>query len=300
MICLDLSKVEKLKRGPKGSAIGRCPACALDNHDKSGNHLIVYSDGKYGCAKHREDKEHTNLIYQLIGKYSDGSIKNTPVSKQPQIEEPEIIYPDSYLDRLIKDHSYWINRNISQETIELFKGGIAVTPGKQFGRYVFPIISTLGQIHGWSGRTLKSAEDIEKYDIKKYKHLGPTSKFVYPLFLSKKYILESRVLVLTEGIGDILALFENNIKNSLMLFGVNISASVLAEIIALNPIRIIIATNNEPDNDNIGNDAALKIKRKLEMFFDKKCIHIYLPPKKDFGEMTNQEITEWYEQALKL
>ncbi len=297
---LELSKIESLKRGAKGSYVGRCPACAQDGRDKSGNHLIIYANGKYGCAANKEDKEHTNLIYQLIGKNSTGSPSEVIYVKEPDLEEPEIIYPESKLNALIDNHDYWINRGVKESTIKRFRGGLAVTQGKLVGRYVFPIFNPDGQIHGWTGRTLKTNDEIEQYDIKKYKHLGPTSKFIYPLFLNKKSILENNWVVLTEGHGDILALFDNNLDNSLELFGTHLSSNMLGALVALNPAKIVIATNNEPDNENIGNDAAQKIKQKLLGFFDKSQVFVHLPFKKDFGDMTREEISQWHEQALKL
>lgn len=302
MICLDLSKIEKIQRGNKGTLIARCPACALDGRDKSGNHLIIYPSGKYGCAIHKEDKDHTNLIYQLVGNGSDGTIKETTAKKEPEIEEPEILYPISKLQDLVQNHDYWIKRGISETTIRKFRGGLAMTDkGKLAGRYVFPIFMPDGQnIHGWTGRTLKSSEDVEKYGIKKYKHIGPTSKFVYPLFLNHSIITEWGWIILTEGHGDILSLFDNDMPNSLELFGTNISASLIAALISANVKKIIIATNNEPDNDNIGNEAAEKIQYKLLPFFDKHVVHIKLPYKKDFGDMSRDEIKQWREEALKL
>jgi hypothetical protein len=64
-------------------------------------------------------------------------------------------------------------------------------------------------------------------------------------------------------------------------------------LIRYNLQNIIIATNNEPDNDGIGNKAAVKIQSALLQWFDKERIKIKLPTKKDFGEMTSAEIEEW-------
>ena len=50
-----------------GGVVARCPACAQAGHDKSGNHLIVYPDGKFGCVACPSDKEHNREILRLVG-----------------------------------------------------------------------------------------------------------------------------------------------------------------------------------------------------------------------------------------
>jgi len=63
---LDPTRLEKLRpRGPKSQA--RCPACAEDNHDRTGNHLVLFPDGKFACAAHPGDSEHRKRIFALAG-----------------------------------------------------------------------------------------------------------------------------------------------------------------------------------------------------------------------------------------
>lgn len=64
---LDPSKLEKLTELPDGRHLARCPACAAQGKDRKGEHLIIYSDGRFGCAAHQQDKEHRALIFKLAG-----------------------------------------------------------------------------------------------------------------------------------------------------------------------------------------------------------------------------------------
>ena len=51
------------------------------------------------------------------------------------------IFPKSYLEKIIPDHSYWEARGISKDTLQLFNGGI-VHNGTMANRYVFPIFNS--------------------------------------------------------------------------------------------------------------------------------------------------------------
>lgn len=63
---LDHSKLEKLRDFGDGK-IARCPACAEGGQDRKGEHLRIYSDGKFGCCVHPGDSEHRKRIYALAG-----------------------------------------------------------------------------------------------------------------------------------------------------------------------------------------------------------------------------------------
>ena len=63
-----------------------------------------------------------------------------------------------------------------------------------------------------------------------------------------------------ESIGDMLSLWEG-IKNSVVLFGVNLSDSILFYLIGLRVKKIVIALNNDGENKagNSGAEKYLKI-----------------------------------------
>lgn len=64
---IDIAKLENVReRG--GKTIARCPACAEDGGDKTGNHLVIFEEGRFGCAAFPGDPEHRKRIYALVGK----------------------------------------------------------------------------------------------------------------------------------------------------------------------------------------------------------------------------------------
>ena len=67
---LDISKLENVRtRSDKTTA--RCPACAEHGHDKNGEHLVIYSGGRFACVLYPGDsadaKEHRKRIFALCG-----------------------------------------------------------------------------------------------------------------------------------------------------------------------------------------------------------------------------------------
>lgn len=67
---LDLTKLENPTRLPDGNIRARCPACAAEGRDNKGEHLIIFPDGRYGCAAHPGDHKHRQRIYQLVGQHA--------------------------------------------------------------------------------------------------------------------------------------------------------------------------------------------------------------------------------------
>src|SRR5688572_12334123 len=64
---LDQSKLEKVRRFGNGSVQARCPACAEAGNDRTGNHLRIYPDGRFGCCVNPGDRQHRKRIFALAG-----------------------------------------------------------------------------------------------------------------------------------------------------------------------------------------------------------------------------------------
>ena len=70
---LDLSKLEKVREMAGGIVQARCPACAEGGHDRTGEHLRIYPDGRFGCCVHPKDSEHRKRIWALAGVRQPGT-----------------------------------------------------------------------------------------------------------------------------------------------------------------------------------------------------------------------------------
>ncbi len=220
--------------------------------------------------------------------------KGVDITSESRKIEPKIpqakVFKDEKLSKLIPDHSYWNGRGISKETLSTFKGGVADS-GKMAERYVFPIFNKKEQIVGFSGRDLKpNKNDNSKFVRPKWKHIGDKSKWNYPLLNNVKTIREQKSIILVESIGDMLSLWENNIKNTIVSFGVILSPNMLSTLTRMDPDKIFISFNDDSSNTNAGNEAARVAKKKLLQFFDEDQITIRLPEGyNDFNEMHLKE-----------
>lgn len=230
---------------------------------------------------------------QWIG--SKGISSNSEEIEKPRAITKQIQYFDkSLLLKLTKNDEYWNNRGISSSTLAPFNGGVATT-GKMYNRYTFPVFDNKDNIIGFSGR------DISPFSLEgrpKWKHIGDKKEWVYPLKVNVEDIKKCKKIILLESIGDMLALRENGINNSIVTFGLNISAKIIYSLLALNPDKIVIAFNNDSDNNGAGNEAAISAKNKLLNYFDRNQISINLPVgAKDFGDLNlfdKSKIQEWY------
>ena len=70
---LDAAKLEKMREVAGGIVQARCPACAEGGHDRTGEHLRIYPDGRFGCCVHPKDGEHRKRIWALAGKREPGT-----------------------------------------------------------------------------------------------------------------------------------------------------------------------------------------------------------------------------------
>lgn len=63
---LDLARLENAKQR-NGKTTAACPACRAAGGDKTGNHLVIFANGKFGCCACPDDPEHRKLIFELVG-----------------------------------------------------------------------------------------------------------------------------------------------------------------------------------------------------------------------------------------
>ena len=64
---LDVSKLENIYELAGNILQARCPACAEGGNDRSGDHLRIYPDGRFGCCVHPKDGDHRKRIWALAG-----------------------------------------------------------------------------------------------------------------------------------------------------------------------------------------------------------------------------------------
>lgn len=221
----------------------------------------------------------------------DSFLKTKNITINNIVQKPKIktqkVFSEDCLHNLLPIYDYFKGRGFDANIIKKFEGGLCLKEGKLKNRYVFIIRNSENNIVGFSAR------DITNKSENKYKILGDRSKFVYNPKLSLSSIKQNKQVILVEGIPDLMKLSACGIDNALCIFGTDINFATINFLLKLNLERIIIATNNEPDNKNIGNNAAEKIQKKLRKYWDFRVPEICLPFSKDFGEMDSNSILEY-------
>ena len=185
-----------------------------------------------------------------------------------------------FLNQLIPDYSYYQSRGISEEILKQFQGGVCLS-GTLKNRFVFPIFDEREELIGLCGRSILP-EAKKRWII-----LGSKKDFIYPIHLAKKHIETEKAVIITEGISDIITLFQVGIYNCLCLFGVDISLSLINFFLRQSPLTIFICLNS----DYAGQTASGKLKRRLLKYFDSDYVKIISPPgqAKDLNEFLTKE-----------
>ena len=91
---LDRSKLKNLREYPSGLIKSGCPACIENGEDSTQNHLQIKPDGRFGCCKYPDDREHRREIWRLAGIPKSPSDNGDPfyeLPKSPGPDLPEII-----------------------------------------------------------------------------------------------------------------------------------------------------------------------------------------------------------------
>ena len=208
----------------------------------------------------------------------------------------EKIYPEESLEKLFPNYNFYLNKKISEETQKKFQVGLAGV-GKMYRRMVFPIYNEHKQLIGFSGRKV---DDNNNYP--KWKHIGRRNNWVYPA-LNKKTEVDEEIktkkeVILVESIGDALALYEQNIKNVLVIFGLSVNNNIVNYLSGYSIDHIYISTNNDKaSGENRGFIAGLKSFIKLSKYFNLDSITVKFPPKpyNDFGDahLDGYDLNKW-------
>lgn len=237
----------------------------------------------------QDDIEINNILEKSNSNSNLNTSNNLTLKQEVKMNE---IFNEEILKDFEPNYSYWQDRGISLSVSQIFEGGKC--KNEMFkDRQCLLIRNSKNQLIGITGRDLTGKKKA------KWKHKGTKGSWVWPASINGKIIQKKNEVILVESPADVLSLFECGIDNVLCLFGVELSLGVLNYLLRLNLKKIIISTNNEINlNGGVGNEAALKIKKKLDKYFDSKTSVICLPNGKDFNEiLTNkgkEDILNWY------
>lgn len=203
---------------------------------------------------------------------------------------------------------YFISRGFNSDILNKYDIGDCITPNKEMtNRAVVPIYDMDYQFMiGCSGRTTFDKcenckayhdnicpSDDNRWKFCKWKHSSgfKTQECLYNYWFAKDHIKESGQAILVESPGNVWKLEENNIHNSLGLFGSNLSDKQKTILDMSGAMDLILIM----DNDDAGNKARKQIHNKCHRTYNIKDIVI---SKNDIAEMSSNEIEKEIKRYL--
>ena len=184
--------------------------------------------------------------------------------------------------RLVFPCQYYLDRGYSAEALDHFDVGVCNdSRSEMYNRAVFPVYDESDEFMiGCVGRTI--CNDVKKWVNKKGFN---KASFLYNYGKVLRDISRTSTIILVEGQGDVIRLYEAGIKNAVGIFGSNISDSQVFLLQKSGAFNIVIMT----DNDDAGGVCRSKARDKLKLSFN---VYDVVTPTCDVGDMTTEEINE--------
>lgn len=191
--------------------------------------------------------------------------------------------------RLTFPCDYYLQRGYSAETLDHFDVGVCNdTKSEMYNRAVFPIYDEDDMFMiGCVGRTLSN--DVRKWINKKGFN---KASFLYNYGKVLREISRTNTIILVEGQGDVMRLYESGIANAVGIFGSNISDSQVFLLQKSGALNIVIMT----DNDEAGKACRDKAREKLATSFN---VYDIITPTGDVGDMSVEEINQVIKPQMK-
>lgn len=220
--------------------------------------------------------------------------------KQPE-KQKTIITRDTIRRSLQIPAKYYINRGYSKEILDKYDIGLCSSPGKPMhNRVVVPIYDNDHKyMIGCSGRSIfekcnncnyyhdqgNRCPTDYKWSFSKWKHNSgfKAEDTLYNYWFAKQYIQETKTAIIVESPGNVWKLEDNNIHNSVAIFGSNISNKQKLLLDISGAMNIVILTDNDP----AGEKAKQQIIKKFSQTYRIFCPLI---TKNDVGDLTSEEI----------
>ncbi len=227
---------------------------------------------------------------------------------QPKKIESKVILTKDYLRRQIDiPAAYFQKRGFSGEILKQYDVGTCIDTSKPYyNRVIVPLYADDGDgIVACTGRSIYEQckkckyyhnptarcpiSGIEQMNASKWRN---TSSNVFEDYLYNFWnISGSEPIILVEGAPDVWKLVQCGLPNVVGLLGTKFTDLQRKKLERSGALTLIVAT----DNDDAGNQARLRIREDCKRLFN---IIDVVPSKKDFGDMTKDEIHECFRGVL--
>lgn len=251
----------------------RCKSKGL----KGGGNII---DFVADMEKLGQQKEGVKKAAQLIVEWTGGQpaserpAGNSNMNKEKNIKENK---PLTFQLKLSAEHPYFIERGLTQETVEFFGLGYA-NKGIMKDRICIPIHDHKGNLVAYAGRALD--DELAK---KEGKYKLPANFHKSLVLFNFNRIEEFDALILVEGFFDCFKVYQSGFKSVCALMGA--SMSEFQEKLILERFKRIVLML---DSDSAGRQGAKDVLNRL---YDKIYVRVVkLEEKKQPDELSENEI----------
>lgn len=213
--------------------------------------------------------------------FINNSALNKLLIKKAKVHKPQIkITKDIVRSRLQIPAQYYIDKGFESGVLDLFDVGLCTNPdAEMYNRVVFPVYDENNEyMVGSVGRTV--VDHPQKWKNQKGFN---TANYLYNFGRAYERIKKTNCIVLVEGQGDVIRLWETGVYNVVGMFGSSLTESQEYLVQKSGAFTIVVIT----DNDEAGHKCRKKINEDLKTRYN--IINI-IPPKNDVGEMTHDDI----------
>ena len=219
----------------------------------------------------KSDKEKIQFVSNLSVLQQNNKNNTTGITRQ-QIRKSLLI-----------PSPYFIQRGFDPKVLDRYDVGDCVKEGKEmFNRAVVPIYDTdYRYMIGCTGRTTIDGTKP------KWRHNSgfKAEENLYNFWYAKEIIQKTKTVILVESPGNVWRLEENNIRNSVALFGSNLNDKQKMLLDTSGAMKLVVIM----DSDDAGEKARNQIDRKCSKIYNIEHIRV---SKNDIAELTNEEIQE--------
>ena len=270
------------------------------NWTKGGEQTISFKQALEYATK-LADIDINSIEVSKIDTNKNKFVHNTKIFISDKKENKPTITRQQVRKSLKIPSDYFISRGFSAEILDKYDVGDCLVDNKEMsGRAVVPIYDDSGSnMIGCSGRSRYNKcekcksyhsddtcpDDYNIWKYSKWKHSSgiKTQECLYNIWNAKEYIQKLGFVILVESPGNVWKLEENNIHNSVALFGANLTdkQKMLLDISGAMTIVVIM------DSDDAGNKARELVDKKCNRTYNIRHITV---SKNDIAEMSNTDI----------
>ena len=218
----------------------------------------------------------------------------------PKVNSDRVWTPEKYRSLVEVPSPYYVDRGYDIEILQRYDVGDSPRTNRSvvpiFNNEHTKIVGTTSRTHWdkcpecgyYHATTLQCPTRIEdQINACKWKNSAgfEAAHYLYNLWFARPHIVESSIIILVEGPGDVWRLEEAGILNSVAIFGVDLTEEQLTLIESSWAMNVIVLT----DNDEAGKKAATLLNEKL-----RRTHRMFFPAiqTNDVGDLRGNEVTK--------